>query len=297
MRRPAPALLLVLAVLAGGCGTGFDQGKENAKPLKVAHALGESKVPGEAERPLAMSPGALDTALALDLPTVGAALPDGRIPAYLARTGRTEPVKRPTASDVSSVESFGPDVIIGSREQLGRPLYNALREIAPFVVSEAGAGGDWQMDIRLFGEALGRTNAAERLLIGWDRSAASARTALEGAPGVTVVRVVPGALRVAGRYSFAGRILDDAGVSRDPAEKPFTRVETDRLDSLAGGRVLYSVAPDGRATAAALAEDPAWRALRPVRVDDALWWEGDGVLAARAAVAELSRALGRSQAP
>ena len=118
---------------------------------------------------------------------------------------------------MSSVKSFGPDVIIGDRKELGRPLYNALREIAPFVVSDAGAGGDWQMDIRLFGEALGRTNAAEGLLIGWDRSAARARVALKGTPGVTVVRVVPGALRVAGRYSFAGRILDDAGVSRDPA--------------------------------------------------------------------------------
>jgi iron complex transport system substrate-binding protein len=285
---------VVLALLAGGCQTGFDEGKENAKPLKVAHALGESKVPGEAERPLALSPGALDTALALDLQKVGAALPDGRIPAYLARTGRAEPVKRPTAADVSSAESFAPDVIIGSREQLGRPLYNALREIAPFVVSEAGAGGDWQMDIRLFGEALGRTNQAERLLIAWDREAASARTALKGAPGVTVVRVVPGALRVAGRYSFAGRILDDAGVSRDIADKAFTRLDTERLGSLRGGRVLYSVAPDGRSTAAALSRDPAWNALHPLRVDDALWWEGDGVLAGRAAMADLSRALGRS---
>ncbi len=294
MRRSAPVLLVLLALLAAGCQTGFDEGKENARPLKVAHALGESKVPGEAARPLAMSPGALDTALALDLPTVGAALPDPHVPAYLSRTGRTEPVKRPTASDVSSVKSFGPDVIIGTREQLGRPLYNRLRLIAPFVVADAGAGGDWQMDVRLFGEALGRTNAAERLLIGWDRSAASARTALKGAPGVTVVRVVPGALRVAGRESFAGRILDDAGVSRHLAEKPFTRVETNRLESLGGGRVLYSVAPNARSNYAALAQDPAWTALHPQRVDDALWWEGDGVLAAHAAVADLRRVLRRS---
>ncbi len=294
MRRSAPALLVLIALLAAGCQTGFDEGKENAKPLKVAHALGESKVPGEATRPLALSPGALDTALALGLPRVGAALPDGTAPPYLARTGRSDAVRRPTASDVSSVKAFGPDVIVGDRRPLGRPLYDALRAIAPFVVSDAGAGGDWQMDIRLFGEALGRTNAAERLLTGWDRSAAAARVALKDAPDVTLVRVVPGALRVAGRYSFAGRILDDAGVSHDVAEKPFTRVETARLASLRHGRVLYSVAPGARPTAAALARDPAWRALHPVRVDDALWWEGDGLLAARAAVADLRRVLGGS---
>ena len=57
MRRSAPAFLVLIALLAAGCQTGFDKGKENAKPLKVSHALGESKVPGEATRPLALSPG------------------------------------------------------------------------------------------------------------------------------------------------------------------------------------------------------------------------------------------------
>jgi iron complex transport system substrate-binding protein len=294
MRRSAPALLLVIAVLGAGCQTGFDEGKENAKPLKVAHALGESKVPGEAVRPLALSPGALDTALALGVPTVGAALPGGRVPAYLAGSEAIERVKRPSATNLASVRAFKPDVIVGSRGDLGRPLYNRLRAIAPFVVSDGGAGGAWQLDIRLFGEALGRTNAAEDLLTGWDRSAAGARAALRGAPGVTVARVVRGALRVAGRDSFAGRILDDAGVSGNLTEEPFTRVGTDRLGALPGGTLLYSVAPDGRATAAQLQRDPAWSALHPRRVDDALWWEGDGVLAARAAVADLRRELGRS---
>ena len=84
-------------------------------------------------------------------------------------------------------------------------------------------------------------------------------------------------------------------MSRNLAEEPYTRVGTDRLGALPGGdRALYSVAPDGRSTAAALQRDPAWSALRPRRVDDALWWEGDGVLAARAAVANLRRVLGRS---
>jgi iron complex transport system substrate-binding protein len=294
MRRSAPALLALIAMLAAGCQTGFDEGKENAKPLSVAHALGESKVPGEAARPLLLSPGALDAALALGMTGVGAALPGGSVPAYLSRNGRVQPVERPSVSNVAPAKAFRPDVLVGSRDHLGRPLYNRLRLIAPFVVSDSGAGGGWQLDVRLFGEALGRTNAAEGLLTGWDRSAASARVALRGAPDVTVVRVVRGALRVAGRDSFAGRLLDDAGVSRNLSEKSFVRVGTDRLGELGHARVLYSVTPAGRSTAAALERDPAWRALRPRRVDDALWWQGDGVLAARAAVADLRRVLGRS---
>ena len=41
MRRSAPALLVLLALLAAGCQTGFDEGKENAKPLKVEKASAE----------------------------------------------------------------------------------------------------------------------------------------------------------------------------------------------------------------------------------------------------------------
>ena len=75
------------ALVAAGCGTGFDEERENAKPLKVAHASGESKVPGLAKRPLALTDGALDAILALHEQPVAALLPGGRAPAYLRRDG------------------------------------------------------------------------------------------------------------------------------------------------------------------------------------------------------------------
>ena len=38
MPRPLRAFLASLALLAAGCGAGFDETRENAKPLKVSHA-------------------------------------------------------------------------------------------------------------------------------------------------------------------------------------------------------------------------------------------------------------------
>ena len=67
--RPRPPCV------AAGCGSGFDEERETAKPLKVAHAVGESKVPGQAERPLALTDGALDAILALRDRPVAALLP------------------------------------------------------------------------------------------------------------------------------------------------------------------------------------------------------------------------------
>src|SRR6185503_2586439 len=79
--------LAILALLAAGCGAGFDQTRENAKPLKVAHANGESKVPGLAERPLALTDGALDAILSLRQRPVAALLPGAQAPTYLRRRG------------------------------------------------------------------------------------------------------------------------------------------------------------------------------------------------------------------
>ena len=51
MPRPLRAFLAALALLAAGCGSRLRRDAENAKPLKVAHASGESKVPGRRGAP------------------------------------------------------------------------------------------------------------------------------------------------------------------------------------------------------------------------------------------------------
>lgn len=180
-----------------GCQeSGFDEARETARPLKVQHAFGESKVPGQAEAPAALSLEALDDTLALNVEPVAAYIPTGKLPAYL----------RPLAGAVTLIEKNAlppaeTDVIIASVPQI-KARFAALTKVAPTVVIDKG-GAQWKLNLRLVGEALGRTNDAEALLSTYDRQLARARNAL------------PQDAKVTGSYaddSFAASLLADAGV-------------------------------------------------------------------------------------
>jgi iron complex transport system substrate-binding protein len=244
-------LLAALAVLAIGCQeSGFNERKETEKPLKVQHALGETKVPGQATEPLTLTVDALDDTLALKVPPGRAAVPDAKLPAYLRAAGRGVSLMAPvTASDLAAVDAVHPDLILGSADRQ-RKLYDDLSRIAPTVMTDGG-GGQWKLNLRLLGEALGRTNDAEQLLTEYDREAAEARQAISGRPTVAVARMTADGLRFAPRDSFAGTILADAGVKQVRGS---------------GADVT-------------------------VRGDEQVWWGAGGALAARAALDELRSAL------
>jgi iron complex transport system substrate-binding protein len=170
--------LAVVAALAGCQESGFDESRETQRPLKVQHALDPltgTKVPGVAEHPMTLTADTLGDALALGVRPVRAALPGGRLPDYLRAQAKGVEVVRPiTELDLAATEAAEPDVILGTKEDYG-DLYDNLKRIAPTVMSE---GDNWKLNLRLHGEALGRTNDAEKLLIDWDNRAAKMRAKL-----------------------------------------------------------------------------------------------------------------------
>jgi iron complex transport system substrate-binding protein len=228
--------LAVVAALAGCQESGFDESRETQRPLKVQHALDPltgTKVPGVAERPLTLSADTLGDTLALGVRPVRAALPGGRLPGYLRGEARGVEVVAPlTKLDLAATEAADPDVILGTKEADGK-LYDRLSRIAPTVMSE---GDNWKLNLRLHGEALGRTNDAEKLLIDWDDRVAKVRAALADS-GVAVVLAEPN--------PFAESILAELGIEPGP--------ERDAI----------------------------------VRIGPAPEWSGGGLLAARAALADL----------
>ncbi len=193
--------------------------------------------------------------------------------------------RKEAEAEIRRAAALDPDVILGSRERQAR-LYYGLRKVAPTVMSEGGGGGGgaWKLNVRLFGEGLGRTNAAERLLIGWDSTAADARRRIgPRKPSVAVVRAVRGGLRLAGLDSFPGRLLADAGLGDGLGEDSWRPLSPAQLKRLNADVVLVSAPPGVEVPAVAGA----------LRVDDALWWDGEGLLAARAAMRQLVHAAVR----
>jgi ABC-type Fe3+-hydroxamate transport system substrate-binding protein len=208
-------MLAALAVLALGCQeSGFDESKETSKPLKVQHARGETKVPGQAEQAMTLTVDTLDDTLALDVRPVRAAVPGAKLPDYLRSAGRGVSLMRPvTQSDLPAVEADHPDLILGTATKQTTQLYDDLSRIAPTVMLD-GRGSQWKLDLRLAGEGLGRTNDAEQLLTDYDHEVAQTRDAIAGKPTVAIARMTPDGLRYAPRDSFAGTILSDMGLKQ-----------------------------------------------------------------------------------
>ncbi len=239
--------LALVGALAGCQESGFDESKETARPLKVQHALDPltgTKVPGQAKRPMTLTADALGDALALGVKPVRAALRHARVPAYMRSAARGVEVVAPIGKlDLPATEAAAPDLILGSKEGQGK-LYDQLSKIAPTVMSD---GDDWKLTLRLHGEALGRTNDAEELLIDWDNRLAKVKDAL-GGRDLSVLLIPP----------------HDAPASPGPVGK---MVLADLgIRSGRGGRHV-------------------------LRIEDGPEWSDGGLLGARAALADVDKAL------
>jgi iron complex transport system substrate-binding protein len=203
VRARAPIALALLCALAGCQESGFDESRETQRPLKVQHAMNMlegTKVPGVAERPMTLTADALGDTLALGVKPVRAALPGGKLPEYLRDQARGVEVVAPlTELDLAATDAAEPDLILGSKEGQ-EDLYEDLSRIAPTVMTE---GDDWKLNLRLHGEALGRTNDSERLLVDWDNRVAEVRKRVGGHEAVSIDgHVTP----------FAVQVLADLGL-------------------------------------------------------------------------------------
>jgi iron complex transport system substrate-binding protein len=215
VRGPPIALCLAAALSLAGCEVESKDPPEGARPLKVQHALGETRVPGRSERPVALYPSELDSALALGVRPAGAATHRGlsAFPRYLNARGvpAVGPVDRP---DVREIEVIDPDLILIGKQSHQR-LYRRLKDIAPTVALDELI--KWKPNFRHDGEALGRTDRAEALLTDYDRRAARVRRLLDGRRPR-----LPEEARRSLRRPFIASILEDLGL-------PHPRPGSDRV--------------------------------------------------------------------
>jgi iron complex transport system substrate-binding protein len=319
----APATLLTFALLASACGD--DSGDASSTttvvaettvveatttteapkgPHDVVHAMGTTEVPGDPQRVVVLDSSFLDAAVALGVTPVGAteAAEGEGMPPYLrdALGDDIEVVGIITTPNVEAVAAARPDLILGAKVR-HEAIYEQLSRIAPTVFTES-SGTKWRDGLKVTADALGKTAEADALLAGLDARAKAVGEKV-GAAGKTasIVRFVPGQIRLYGPDTFSGSVLTLVGF--DLGEKGFdanpysmAMISPEQL-GLADADVIFATnrAADGAGFAAV---EPLWTALpavvdgRQFDVEDDEWMLGIGVIGADIILDDIEELLG-----
>ncbi len=228
----ATAMTAAAVLLVAGCASASaDPGASGATETEsaetartVEHARGTTEVPADPQRVVTLEPLELDTAVAVGVTPVGAAVASNvaGIPAYLG-VDDVEPVGTVPEPDLEAIAALQPDLILGTESRHSK-LYDQLSAIAPtvFIASQADP---WRDNAELIGEALGREDeVAEQIAAVDDRCAEiAAEHDLAGQTAQVIRPRDETTLSLYGPVSFAGSLLECVG---------FTTPEHEWVDGL-----------------------------------------------------------------
>lgn len=221
-RHAALALPLALAAAVGlaACSSGEDTdppaGDAPAGDThELEHAHGTTAVPEDPQRVVVLEPVQLDTAVAMGVTPVGAAVANEElgVPAYLgdeaADIATVGTVAEPNVQKVAALE---PDLIIGT-ESRHAALYDQLSDVAPTVFM-ASQADPWKDNVAFTAAALGDPDAGDELLAEYEQRCDEIAGEYD-TEGMTAQLIRPrdGVLTLYGPTSFAGSTLECAGLT------------------------------------------------------------------------------------
>ncbi|MGG6242427.1 iron-siderophore ABC transporter substrate-binding protein [Nodosilinea sp. AN01ver1] len=293
-------LVVLVAVGAIACQTSPIANPAPSDCRMVQHPLGETCVPMQPSRVVALDHTAAGNLLSLGVMPVGVAsnllhqlaerLPD------VPRLGQSNQI------NLEALAALQPDLIIGAASDL-EGTYDKVSAIAPTVAFEMQTTADWQRPFRFHAQVLGLESRAEAVLNQYQQRVEALRNQLGSPPAqVSLVRVMAqsGQISLYLKNCFGGSILADIGFARPPAQDegtpeqpPFTKLISREALPEADGDVilLFSFGATPEIAAAAEAEldrlktDPLWQSLRAVQQNQVYgvghyWGAGNSPLAA-----------------
>jgi iron complex transport system substrate-binding protein len=217
-----------------------------------------------------------------------------------------EPVGKESAVNLELIAALEPDLILANKQR-HEEIYPQLTAIAPTVMSKE-LRGDWKINFRLYAEALGKEQEADAAIADYDASVADLREKLGDHLNeeVSVIRFVPGQIRIYQLDSFSGVLLKDIGFHR-PAnqnvEEFAIRTGKESIPDMDGDRIFYFTYDTGDGKGTSLEEevlaDPLWQSLSAVKagkvhqVSDAIWNTAGGILAAKLMLQDIAGIYGR----
>ncbi|MFD8015941.1 ABC transporter substrate-binding protein [Streptomyces sp. NPDC058955] len=268
-------------------------------PRTLTHAMGTTEVKAAPKRVVVLDVGELDNVVSLGVKPVGYAPSEGDdgIPGYLAEdAGNPESVGTINNLNLEAIANLQPDLILGSQLRAA-DKYDELSKIAPTVFS-IRPGFTWKENYLLNAAALDRTAEAKEKLAAYETKAKQLGTDIgTNKPTVSMVRYLPGKIRLYAKASFIGTILEDAGLPRpknQQVDELAVEVSPEKIDQADADWIFTGVYGDAKATKKDAAQgNPLWKNLKAVKggqakdVADETWYLGLGVTAANSVLDDL----------
>lgn len=271
-------------------------------PRTVVHANGTTEIPAKPVRVVVLDTGELDDVITLGLTPVGIPSTEGAnsIPSYLAdKVAGIATIGTIQELNLEAIAALEPDLILGSKLRADK-LYDQLSAIAPTVFS-IRPGFPWKENFLLVGEALGLENEATAALNAYADAVGKLKDSVSGDPTISLVRFMPGKIRLYGNLSLIGVILGDAGLARpqiQDIEELAVEVAIENIAE-ANGDILFWTSygtPQGTDESTVIASKvwqniPAVQQKKAFRVDDDIWFLGLGPTGAGLIVQQLGEHL------
>ena len=305
MKRLIPVLLILVLMLAA-CGGGNDS-KSSSKDKdtrEIKHAMGTTKVPKHPKRVVMLTNEGTEAAVAMDVKPVGAANSYEGNPWYPHLKDKykgIKPVGGESSLDLEKIAKLKPDLIIGNKFRQ-EAQYKKLSKIAPTVFSKEFRG-DWKENFNLYAKALGKEKKGKEVLKDYDDHVNKVKKELgdKKNESVSIVRFMPGDVRIYHQRTFTGIVLKELGIKRPKGQDKDDFVEKgvskERIKAMDGDYLFYFTFQDGDKKVSQLEKDwvndPEFKKLKAskkdhvYKVDDGVWNTSGGVLSANQMIDEV----------
>ncbi|KAM3100361.1 iron-siderophore ABC transporter substrate-binding protein [Phormidesmis sp. 146-35] len=279
---------------------------------EVKHAVGSTCVPRTIQRLVTLDSVSFEDAIALGFKPVGTVLAEQSTPYLDNQQLAATNIGQMGTPNLERILALHPDLIVGL--DYHKDIYAQLSQIAPTLLLEFGHSGEWKSSFQNFSDALNRSAIAQQIMQAYSDRLQTFRSRLKSArPKISVVRMYPDSLSLYLRDSFAGVILNDAGLDRPPSQNlsaseaqaifgnDIQAIVSVELIEQADGDILFVWTSENTAAADETAQKKLielrssrlWKGLKAVQNNQVYqvpnYWIGSGPLAANAVIDDLFR--------
>ncbi|EEL50856.1 YfiY (ABC transport system substrate-binding protein) [Bacillus cereus Rock3-44] len=297
-------VMLMVMIMIAGCS------KEEKKEMNTAakgkdsyvikHAMGETTIKGTPKRVVVLTNEGAEALLSVGVTPVGSTKPragDEWYPHLAKELKDTKVVGTERDVNLEAIMKLKPDLIIGNKMRHEK-VYEQLKEIAPTVYAET-LRGDWKENFTLYTKAVNKEKEGNKALDDYKKRIEGLKEKLGDKVDskVSIIRFVPGDVRIYQKNSFSGVVLNDIGFKRPPLQDKddfaIKGVTKEQIPDMDGDYLFYFTSDkdtdktnEGNTIAKEWTEDPLFKQLQASKnekvfeVDEVIWNTAGGIKAA-----------------